>query len=296
MSITGKTTVCVLLGDPVAHSASPRMQNAAFAALGLDWVYIPWAVHPKALPEALGALRGIENFGGANVTIPHKEAALEAMDELNSEARSIGAVNTIVPREGVLVGHNTDGEGFVTSLREEAGEDPRGKRVGLVGTGGGAKAVAYALARAAVAELCLFSRSEDRARSVLSHLRNLSRNIEVLALGLQQIQPDRLRRMDILINATPVGMEPSDPPLFDYGVLPDHLLVCDLIYRPPETPLLASARMRGCRILNGAGMLLYQGVRAFELWTGQKAPVLAMRQALTRGGEEALTGSGIGPV
>lgn len=270
------------------------MQNAAFAALGLDWVYIPWGVRPEVFPGALEALRRIENFGGANVTIPHKEAALEGLDEVSAEALSIGAVNTIVPRDGLLVGHNTDGEGFVTALREEAGEDPRGKRVGLVGAGGGAKAVAYAMAQAEVAEMCLFARSRDRAQSLVNHLRKSFPNVEFLALGLQYFGPDILRRLDILINATPVGMEPSDPPLFDYGMLGEDLLVCDLIYRPAETALLASARLRGCRVLNGCGMLLYQGARAFELWTGQKAPVPIMRQALAQG-EGGLTASPTGP-
>jgi len=282
MKITGKTVLCALLGHPVAHSASPRMQNAAFAALGLDWVYVPWAVPPAAFPKILETLRALENFGGANITIPHKEAALEWVDELSPEARYIRAVNTIVPREGILVGYNTDGEGFVSSLREEAGEEPRGKRVGLVGAGGGAKAVAYALARAGVAELRVFNRSQERARSLVSHLETLFQDLEILALGLQHLQPDILGQLDILVNATPVGMEPTDPPLFDYGIVPEKLIVCDLIYRPPETPLLASARARGCRILNGFGMLLYQGVRAFELWTGRKAPVPVMRRALAQ--------------
>lgn len=282
MPITGKTKVCVLFGYPVAHSASPPMQNAAFAALGLDWVYIPWAVRPEAFPRAITALRGIENFGGANVTIPHKEAALQASDELSPDALSIGAVNTLVRRGDILVGHNTDGEGFLTSLREDAGEEPRGKRVGLVGTGGGAKAIAHALAGAGAAELTILARSQDRARSLVDHLRELFGNIDMLALGLQDLKPDRLRRFDILINATPVGMQPSDPSLFDYAMLPKHVLVCDLIYGPSETRLLASARSRGCRILNGFSMLLYQGVRAFELWTDRKAPVSIMRQALAQ--------------
>jgi shikimate dehydrogenase len=283
MSITGNTTLCVLLGYPVAHSASPRMQNAAFAALGLDWVYIPWAVRPEALPMALDALRRIENFGGANVTIPHKEAVFEALDEFSPEALVIGAVNTIVPRGGTLVAHNTDGEGFLASLREEAGEEPRGKRVGLVGAGGGARSVAYALAQAGVTAISLFNRSQDRARSVVEQLRKTFPNLEILALGLHHIDADVLRRFDLLINATAVGMRSSDPPLFDYSILPDHLLVCDLIYRPSVTSLLAAARSRGCRILNGFGMLLLQGARAFELWTGCKAPVPVMRQALAEG-------------
>ncbi len=280
MLITGKTTVCVLLGYPVAHSASPRMQNAAFTALGLDWVYIPWGVRPEAFPRTLEALRRLENFGGANVTIPHKEAALEGVEEVSSDALAIGAVNTIVPRNGILHGHNTDGEGFLASLREDAGEDPRGKRVGLVGAGGGAKAVAHALAHADVGELCLFNRSQRRAQSLVGQLRKSYPNIEFLALGLQDLRPDILGRLDVFINATPVGMQPSDPPLFDYGMLREELLVCDLIYRPAETRLLESARQLGCRLLNGCGMLLHQGARAFELWTGQKAPIPIMREAL----------------
>lgn len=287
MSITGKTTLCVLLGHPVAHSASPSMQNAAFGALGLDWVYVPWAVRREDFPQALDTLRRIENFGGANVTIPHKELAFEMVDELGLEALEIGAVNTLVPRDGALVGHNTDGEGFVTSLREEAGDEPRGKRVGLIGTGGGAKAVAHALARAGVAELTLYSRSEERARSLVDRMGKLFQNIEMLALGLQYLQAGQLKRLDILVNTTPVGMQASDPPLFDYKMMPEALLVCDLIYRPRETPLLASARARGCRILNGTGMLLHQGARALELWTGQKPPIRAMREALAEEGQGA---------
>ncbi len=266
------------------------MQNAAFTGLSLDWVYIPWGVRPGAFPGVLEALRRIENFGGANVTIPHKEAALEAVDEVGSEALSIGAVNTIVPRDGMLVGHNTDGEGFLTSLREEAGEEPRGKRVGLVGAGGGAKAVAYALAQAKAAQLCLFNRSQNRAESLVTHLRKSHPNVEFLALSLQDFNSRILKRLDIFINATPVGMQATDAPLFDYGMLQEGILVCDLIYRPAETPLLAAARLRGCRLLNGCGMLLHQGARAFELWTGQKAPVRIMREALVQG-EGSLTAS-----
>jgi len=280
MSITGRTTLCVLLGYPVTHSASPRMQNAAFRSLGLDWVYVPWGVRPDALARAVEALKAIENFGGGNVTIPHKEAAIGVLNALSPEAAAIGAVNTIVPRGGTLVGHNTDGTGFLSVVREEAGEEPRGRRVGLVGTGGGARAVAYALGQAETAELGIFSRNQDRAESLRRHMVKLFPNLEVLALGLQDISAERLRRLDILINATPVGMQAADPPLFDYKALSDHTLVVDLIYRPSETPLLRAARARGCRTLNGAGMLLHQGAQAFELWTGRKAPVSIMRQAL----------------
>lgn len=280
MSVTGRTTLCVLLGYPVTHSASPRMQNAAFRSLGLDWVYVPWGVRPDALARAVEAVKAIENFGGGNVTIPHKEAALGVLNALSPEAAAIGAVNTIVPRGGTLVGHNTDGTGFLSAVREEAGEEPRGRRVGLVGTGGGARAVAYALGQAETAELGIFSRNQDRAESLRRHMVELFPNLEVLALGLQDISADRLRRLDILINATPVGMHAADPPLFDYKALSDHTLVVDLIYRPSETPLLRAARARGCRTLNGAGMLLHQGAQAFELWTGRKAPVSIMRQAL----------------
>ena len=294
MMITGKTKVCMLLGYPVAHSASPAMHNAAFRALGLDYVYIPWAVRPEDFPRSLEVLRWMENFAGASVTIPHKEAALHAVGRLSPEASSIGAVNTIVPQAGILMGHNTDAWGFLASLKEEAQVDPKGKKVALVGAGGGAKAVAYCLAEAGSAEIRLFNRDRERAQSLLTQLRKTFRNIEVLAFALHDITPQVLAKMDILINATPVGMKPSDTPLFNYKMLPSHLLVCDLIYRPPETPLLKEAGSRRCRILNGLGMLLYQGVRAFELWTGREAPVPIMREALCRAQEEHLTGSRTG--
>lgn len=291
MEITGKTKVCVLLGYPVAHSVSPAMHNAAFRALGLDYVYIPWAVRPEDFPRSLEALRRMENFAGANVTIPHKEAALRAVGRLSPEASSIGAVNTIVPQNGILVGHNTDARGFLTSLREEGQVDPKGKRAALLGAGGGAKAVAYALAEAGSAEIRLFNRTRDRAQSLLTQLRQAFPNAEVLAFGLQDITPEVFAEIDILVNATPVGMKESDPPLFNYKVLPSHLVLCDLIYDPPETPLLREAKSRGCRTLNGLGMLLYQGVRAFELWTGREASVPVMREALHRAQEGRLTGS-----
>ena len=155
--------------------------------------------------------------------------------------------------------------------------------------------VSDALAQAEAAQLCFFNRSRNRAESLVTHLRKSYPNVEFLALGLQDFKPDILRRLDIFINATPVGMQPTDPPLFDYGMLREGLLVCDLIYRPAETALLASARSRGCRLLNGCGMLLHQGARAFELWTGQKAPVRIMREALVQG-EGGLTASPKGPV
>src|SRR3970282_1627993 len=145
------------------------MQNAAIAALGLDWVYIPWAVRPEVFLKALDALREIENFGGANVTIKPKEAALWSLNELSPDALHIGAVNTIVPRGRILVGHNMDGEGFVTSLREEAGEEPRGKRVGLIGAGGGDRARADALARAEAAERGIFRGRQGWGRCLVAH-------------------------------------------------------------------------------------------------------------------------------
>jgi shikimate dehydrogenase len=290
MEITGKTKVCVLLGYPVAHSASPAMHNAAFRALGLDYVYIPWAVRPEDFPRLLEALGQMENFAGASVTIPHKEAALHAVGRLSPEASSIGAVNTIVPQAGILVGHNTDAWGFLASFKEEAQVDPRGKRIAVLGAGGGAKAVAYALAEAGSAEIRLFNQDRDRAQSLLGQLRKTFPNIEILAFGLQDITPQVFAEIDVLVNATPVGMKVPDPPLFNYRMLPPHLLVCDLIYQPPETPLLKEAKSRGCRTLNGLGMLLYQGVRAFELWTGREASVPVMRAALYRAQEDRLTG------
>jgi len=283
MGITGTTRLCFILGRPIAHTLSPTMHNAAFAALALPYVYLPWAVPPEGLGAATAAFRAMENFAGANVTVPHKEAIRVHLDALSPEAEGIGAVNTVIPRDGRLLGYNTDGVGFIASLRE-GGTDPRGARVLLLGAGGGAKGVAYALAAEGTAEITVANRSPERAEALVGALAARFRRCQFLALPLQAPGvAEAVKSADVLINATSVGLAPGEVLPLDLGGLRPTTLVCDLIYRPLETAFLEAARGKGCRVLNGLGMLLHQGAAGFRLFTGVDAPLDAMRAALARG-------------
>lgn len=280
MKISGETKLFMIFGDPVEHSLSPVMQNAALQAAGIDGLYIPWRVKAPGLSATLDSLRWMENFGGANVTLPHKEQAASLVDQLSPEAASVGAVNTIVSRDGRLLGANTDGQGFLRSLQEEGGFVPRGRRAAILGAGGAARAVAWSLIEAGIAELLILNRTSERAE-LLADL--VSRRTGVSALGLGLGDPrtrGQLATCALLVNATPVGLHPSDPPPIDPALLRPQLLVYDLIYRPRETALLREAKRLGCQVLGGLGMLLYQGALAFELWTGRKPPEQVMRTAL----------------
>lgn len=277
--LSAKTRVVGLLGYPVSHSFSPFIHNAAFRALGLDLVYLAFGVEPSALPAAVAGIRAL-GFAGANVTIPHKESIMGLLDEIDPLARLIGAVNTIGIREGKLVGYNTDGSGFRRSL-QEAGVDPAGKRVLVLGAGGAARAVAFTLARAGCAALILVNRTLERARE-------LARALEESSPAPVDILPweDRalagvLPEVELIINTTSVGMSPHrDEVPLNPDLLQPHHLVYDLVYNPPETKLLELARRRGCRVISGLSMLLYQGAEAFTLWTGREAPLDVMRKTL----------------
>lgn len=280
VSFTAAARVFLIFGDPVEHSLSPVMQNAALRAAGIDAVYVPWRVKAAGLPTAFESIRGMENFAGANVTLPHKEQAVSLVDELSPEATSVGAVNTVIARGGRLVGANTDGQGFLRSLQEEAGFVPRGRQAAILGAGGAARAVAWSLAEAGVSKLVVLNRTIERAEALAEFV---SRGSGVPAIGLGLGDPHlpvRVAACELLVNATSVGLAASDPPAIDGALLRPGMLVYDLIYRPRETALLREAKRRGCRALGGLGMLLYQGVLAFELWTGQKPSEGAMRAAL----------------
>ena len=280
MRVGGGTRLFVIFGDPVEHSLSPVMQNAALQAAGIDGLYFPWWVRAPGLPAALDSLRWMENFGGANVTVPHKEQAVSLVDDLSPEAASLGAVNTIVSRDGRLLGANTDGQGFLRSLQEEGGFVPRGQRAAILGAGGAARAVAWSLIEAGIADLLILNRTIERAER-LADLVSRRTGVSALGLGLGDPRaPGQLATCALLVNATSVGLKPSDPPPIDPALLRPQLLVHDLIYRPRETALLGEAKRRGCQVLGGLGMLLYQGALAFELWTGRKPPEEAMKTAL----------------
>lgn len=262
-----------LLGHPVGHSLSPAMQDAAFEALGLTARYVPRDVGPEALPDAVAALRA-DDVLGANVTVPHKEAMVPLLDALDAEARALGAVNTVVREGDRLRGGNTDAVGFARSLRE-AGVRVDGARVLLLGAGGAARAVAWALLQGGAAELRLWNRTAARAealRAVLADAR--VRVAEGAAVG----------EADLVVNATSVGMarggvDPDASPL--PGPWPARAGVAvDIVYRPRETRFLREARAAGWRGVDGLGMLLHQGAASFEAWTGREAPVASMRAAL----------------
>lgn len=274
MNISGKTKVTGLFGYPVEHSLSPAMHNAAFEHLNLDYCYVTFSVRPDMLKEAVQAVRAL-NLKGVNVTVPHKENVMPFLDEISEEALFIGAVNTIKNDNGKLTGYNTDGRGFMQSL-SEAGIDVENKKIFIVGAGGASRAIGYYLCKEASA-VYFFDVDDKKASSLKDHLNKLKENISLADLKLVR-DKDFFSEMDIIINATPLGLKADDPMPVDISLIDKKHIVCDLIYR--ETPLLREASMIGCKTMDGLGMLLYQGVFAFEIWTGVRPPVEIMRKAI----------------
>jgi shikimate dehydrogenase len=272
-----------LIGYPVAHSLSPQMQEAGFHALGLDARYTLWETPASQLEARVQSLRALEMYG-ANVTIPHKEAVLPWLDEIDPQAQRIGAVNTIVNRAGRLVGYNTDAPGFLRALQEQGGPafTLRGRRAVLLGGGGAARGAAVALLESQVDLLSILGRSEERLVPLVAHLRQQNAHHPVQGLLLDSVEARRaLSEADVVVNTTSVGLKPGDDTLLiEVELLPTSALIMDMIFNPPQTPLLRAAAEHGCSTLNGLSMLLYQGTLALELWTGQPAPEEVMRAAL----------------
>jgi shikimate dehydrogenase len=277
--ISGKTGLYGIFGYPVEHTFSPGMHNAAFAKLGRDACYVPFAVDPAHLGDAVKAVVAL-GLRGLNITVPHKEKIVAYLDELSEEARLIGAVNTVQLRDGKLIGHNTDGRGFLRSLRENAGFAAAGKSFLLAGSGGAARAVGFSLALAGARELVFFDVAAAKAEALASDIREKTgKDAKALAAGSVERSAESA---DCLINATPLGLKKNDPLPFPRELIRKRHLVCDLVYNPAETALLTAAKAQGAKRLPGIGMLLYQGVIAFEIWTGARAPVLVMKNALSR--------------
>ncbi len=284
MPITGHTRLVGIFGYPIEHTLSPAMHNAAFAHLGLDYAYLPFEVRPDQLERALHALPALQ-IVGVNLTIPHKEQALNYLDGIDPQAELIGAVNTIKVEGEHLIGYNTDGQGFVQALRLKAGIEPEGKRVCLLGAGGAARAVAVALATTKIQQLAILNRTLARAQALADHLARHFPQLRVSAAPLTE--QGIISQSQIIINTTSVGMQVSDDLLIDSQLIPPTAFVFDLVYHPAQSKLLAAAIQRGARVMNGLGMLLYQGALTFEIWTGVKAPVEVMREALICHCEEA---------
>jgi shikimate dehydrogenase len=269
MNITGKTRVTGLFGYPVEHTLSPVMHNAAFDHLGLNFRYLPFLVQPDSLREAIHAVRAL-NLAGVNITVPHKEKVIPFLDEVDGEASFIGAVNTVVNSDGKLTGYNTDGRGFMRSLAEE-NIPVEGRRILIAGAGGASRAVSYYLSEKAL-ELCLFDPERPKLEKLVSDLAAIRTNVRAIH------NTSDLADFDILVNATPLGLRSCDALPFKAASLSPHHVVCDLIYK--KTGLIEKASERGCRTIDGLGMLLWQGILAFELWTNVSPPVDIMRKAL----------------
>ncbi len=278
---TAATRLAAVIGTPVRHSLSPVLHNAAFAAAGLDWVYVALEVAEGRVPEALAGARAL-GVGGLSVTTPHKEAAADACDRLSPDASLLHAVNCVVPDGDELVGHNTDGPGFVAALGAD-GFDPQGRACVVLGAGGAARAIALALARAGAAEVSVVNRTRARAEQAVALVGGAGRVVEPGAAA--SVVADAA----LVVNATTVGM--GQPAAGDVPVDPELLhagqLVADIVYRPLETPLLAAARRRGATVVNGVPMLVHQAAEAFRLWTGVPPPVAAMASSV----EHLLAGS-----
>ncbi len=273
MKLTGETTVVGVFGDPVAHSLSPLMHNRAFAELGLNWVYVPFHVKPDALGGAVNGVRAL-GLAGVNVTVPHKVAVMAHLDEIDEEAQAIGAVNTIVNKAGRLVGYNTDGRGFLRSMERQSGRTVEGARVVVIGAGGAAQAILCSLAHKGAASIAVANRTIEKARRLVG---TLAKVFGQEARSMEHGSSDErkaLSEADIVIHTTTVGMHPrhDEAPPISVDVLRPETLVCDIVYNPRETALIRAARSRGCDVLTGEGMLVYQGAVAFELWTGTTAP------------------------
>ncbi len=277
-AISGKTRLCGVIGDPIEHTMSPVMHNAAFRQMGLDYLYVPFRVKQEELARAMQGMRAL-NIRGLNVTIPHKVAVIQFLDRLDPLAEKIGAVNTIVNDDGVLSGYNTDGAGFLRALLEKKIE-PQGKNIVIVGAGGASRAISFFLADRG-AHLVILNRllELDWAKELASRISQIF-NKEVEALELNRENLIRaLGKADILVNATSVGMTPNiDETPVASDLLKPELTVFDVVYNPIKTRLLREAEAAGAKIINGIDMLVWQGALAFEKWTGVKAPVELMRQ------------------
>ena len=270
--MSGASRLAAVIGDPVRHSLSPTLLNAAFAEAGLDWHFMALEVAEGRSDEALDAVRAL-GLAGLSVTMPHKAAVAAAVDHRTEQAELLDAVNCVVAEGGRLVGHNTDGDGFLDGLRHDTGFDPAGRSTVVIGAGGAARAVVLALARAGAAEVAVVNRTASRAEVAAGLAGPVGRVV------LSDELSDTVAAADLVVNATSVGMTddgalPVDPESVAVGTV-----AVDLIYHPPETAWLAALRGRGIEAHNGLSMLVFQAAHAFRLWTGSEAPVAVMDAA-----------------
>ena len=275
--IKGDTQVLAVIGDPIGHSLSPVMHNAAFQTLGLDCIYIPCRVRPEQLNSAVTGIRAL-NFKGVNVTIPHKQAIVSQLDEIFGDSLLSGSVNTIINRKGKLYGTSTDGTGLIRSLREEGGFEVGGKNVLILGAGGSAAAIIYSLIASEVKSITLLNRTLKNAVTLSQKI------LQNTGFPVNTVEINRLNTLawdsiDLAINATAVGLKDQDP-LIPQQLLHPGLFIYDLVYRTGTTALVDQAVKAGCRVLSGLSLLLYQGAESFRFWFELDPPLKAMKDAL----------------
>ncbi len=274
--ITGNTKLTALLGSPVSHSISPQMHNESFRLLGLDYVYLAFDVTPKHLREVVAGLKAA-GICGFNLTMPLKVHILPYLDELTPAARLAGAVNTVISKDGKLIGHTTDGAGYMQSV-SDAGYDITGQKMTLLGAGGAATAICVQAALDGVSSIDMFKRKNASWEKTLAFCQRVASetgcDIRLFDIENINLLADSISDSAILTNATSVGMEPNSSvsPIPDPAMLHSGLIVSDIIYNPRETLLMRQAKEQGCPSFNGLYMLLYQGAAAFQCWTGQKMP------------------------
>ena len=271
MKIDGYTRLAAVVANPIKHSISPFIHNSAFEATNTNGVYLAWEVDEAELAETVANIRRYQMYG-INLSMPYKEQVIPYLDQLSEEACLIGAVNTVVNREGTLIGYNTDGKGFFKSL--PSFKISR-KRLVLLGAGGAAKAILAQAILDGVSQISVFVRSSsmEKTRPYLEKIQNAT-GFRVDLFSLEDVQDlqDSITQADLLVNATSVGMDAFSQPIPTSIVLPEKLMVADVIYQPFETPFLKWAKNQGNQSINGLGMLLYQAAEAFELWTGKEMP------------------------
>jgi shikimate dehydrogenase len=280
MKISTRTKICGIIGDPVEHSLSPTIHNAAFEELKLDLVYIAFRVKREHLRGVAAGIRSLDILG-INVTMPHKMAVVKHLDKLETNARSIGAVNTILNDAGRLIGYNTDGLGAFSALKAN-GVNPKGKKLLLLGTGGAGKSIAFNAAQE-VGELTMLNRTPNKARKLAEALnKKLDKKVIGDKLTTKMIARE-LKDTDILINATSIGMHPNiDQSLVPKELLRSDLCVMDIVYIPLETKLAKDAASVGAKVVSGIDMLVHQGAASFEIWTRRSAPIESMKRAVLR--------------
>ena len=279
MQITGQTKIVGIIGDPIKHSRSPQIHNAAITALGLDYVYVAFHVQPDNLGAAIEGFKAT-NVVGINVTIPHKQNVISYLDEISREATLIGAVNTLIFKDGGIVGENTDAPGFLQAMQEEGLDVPQGGSAVIIGAGGSARAVVVALALAGIRTICIANRTVSRAVALATDLSEQT-DASIYGIGLDDPKlSNAVGTSQLIVNTASTSMDVSHPLLIDPEWLAPQSIVYDIVYTPPETRLLQAAAEKDCHTIGGLGMLVHQGAIAFERWTGVNPPVETMRQAL----------------